>query len=53
MTPERWARISEVLAAALEKAPGERSCFLADACGPDVSLRVEVERLLGSRKTRG
>ena len=46
MTPDRWARISEVFAAALEKAPGERSRFLDEACGSDQDLRQEVESLL-------
>ena len=48
MTPERWQQIREVLAKALELAPGERSVFLNRACSFDQSLRDEVETLLAS-----
>ena len=48
MTPERWQEIREVLAKALEVAPEKRSEFLDRACSSDVSLRQEVETLLGS-----
>ncbi len=48
MTPERWQQIRDVLAKALEVAPGERSAFLNRACSSDQSLRHEVETLLAS-----
>ena len=48
MTPERWQQIRDVLAKALELAPGERSAFLNRACSSDQSLRQEVETLLAS-----
>jgi len=48
MTPERWQQIRDVLAKALELAPGERSAFLKRACSSDQSLRQEVETLLAS-----
>ena len=48
MTPERWQQIRDVLAKALELAPGERSAFLKGACSSDQSLRDEVETLLAS-----
>jgi tetratricopeptide (TPR) repeat protein len=45
MTPDRWARITEIFLAALEKAPGEREAFLTESC-PDDALRQEVWKLL-------
>jgi serine/threonine protein kinase len=48
MTPERWQQIRDVLAKALELAPGERGAFLNRACSSDQSLRNEVETLLAS-----
>ncbi len=48
MTPERWQQIRDVLAKALELAPGDRSVFLKRACSSDQSLREEVETLLAS-----
>ncbi len=46
MTPERWARIKEVLGAALEMPDGQRRAYLDEACATDAALRQEVERLL-------
>ncbi len=46
MTAERWARITSVFQAALEKPAGERSAFLDEACGSDAPLRRSVEQLL-------
>ncbi len=48
MTPERWQQIHDVLAKALELAPGDRSAFLNQACSSDQSLRQEVDTLLAS-----
>src|SRR5262245_51655966 len=48
MKPERWRQIDQLLEAALERRPEERSAFLAVACGGDESLRLEVESLLRS-----
>ena len=53
MTPERWQKIEELLAAALERAPGERSSFLAQACRGDDALRHEVETLIMSYEQAG
>ena len=50
VTPERWQRIKEVFGAALELEPGERSTFLQASCGPDESLRAEVESLLAEEQ---
>ncbi|MET0555357.1 MAG: protein kinase [Vicinamibacteria bacterium] len=46
MTPERWRRVKEVLASALERAPGERDGFVAAACGDDLDLKAAVESLV-------
>lgn len=46
MTPEQWHRVKEVFEAALERAPSERSDFLAEACAEDDSLHSEVKSLL-------
>ena len=48
MTPERWQAVKELLARALERAPGERPVFLEGACGADTALRHEVESLLAA-----
>ncbi|HXV59267.1 MAG TPA: protein kinase [Vicinamibacteria bacterium] len=49
MTPERWAEIKELAAAALELPPEGRAGFLERAC-PDPSVRKEVESLLAFEK---
>ena len=46
MTPERWRQITEIFHATLAREPDRQSAFLADACGEDVSLRLEVESLM-------
>jgi serine/threonine-protein kinase len=51
--PETWKRINDVLAAALERAPGERDAFLSEACAGDAALRRRVERLLRADRTAG
>ena len=48
MTPERWAKVREVLGRVLELESEKRSQFLDDACANDKSLRGEVESLLSS-----
>jgi tetratricopeptide (TPR) repeat protein/tRNA A-37 threonylcarbamoyl transferase component Bud32 len=47
MTPDRWQRVKELCALALEKEPAERARFLAVACADDESLRREVESMVG------
>ncbi len=42
----RWARLDELLDAALERPPGERRPFLESACHDDGELRGEALRLL-------
>src|SRR5262245_52142616 len=46
MTPDRWQDVKKLYLAALELAVEERASFLAEACGADSALRVEVESLL-------
>ena len=46
MTPERWQQIKRLCELALEREPGERAEFLAEACATDRQLREEVENLL-------
>ncbi len=53
MDHERWNRIGEILADALELPPSERSDFLAERCGPDEDLRAEVEELLLASEEEG
>ncbi len=54
MDPERWRRIDELLEAALERDPGERSRFLDSACAEDPSLREKVDALLAAdARSRG
>jgi serine/threonine protein kinase/Tol biopolymer transport system component len=48
MNQERWKRVEEVFESALERAPGERSAYLAQACAGDESLRRQVETLIVS-----
>ena len=44
--PEQWKRIKEIVGAALEREPAERTPFLEEACARDSSLRAEVDSLL-------
>jgi len=46
--PRRWARIRDVLEAALERPPGERAAWLDAHAGSDESVRADVERLLAA-----
>ena len=46
MTPERYEQIGQIYQAALERQPTERADFLAEACGADETLCLEVNSLL-------
>ena len=46
MKPDRWQKVDEVFAAALEIEPERRSAFLDQICGDDKTLRLEVEKML-------
>jgi len=50
---QRWSRITELLAAALERDLPERAAFLDGECGDDAGLRAEVESLLASHQQAG
>jgi predicted ATPase/serine/threonine protein kinase len=49
VTPERWQEVEKVLAAALERTPGERPAYLDQAC-TDPALRLEVESLIAAHE---
>ena len=44
--PERWQDVKQILYAALEIAPAERSAFLDEKCNGDQDLRTEIESLI-------
>jgi len=46
MPPERWRQVEQLYLAAVDKSPGDRAAFLAEACAGDSALRQEVESLL-------
>ena len=48
MTPERWAKVSEVLERAMQLAPEHRAGFLDSVCASDPALRSEVASLLSA-----
>lgn len=45
VTSERWTRVKEVFAEALERTGSARAAYLDAACGPGQDLRSEVGRL--------
>ncbi len=53
MTPQRWGRIREVFAAALELSGSARMDWVEQSCGDDLELRSEVESLLQSHDSAG
>ncbi|MEM1042492.1 MAG: serine/threonine-protein kinase [Bacteroidota bacterium] len=52
MDAARWATIKPLLDGALDRAAGERTAFLADAC-TDPALRAEVQALAAAHDTAG
>ncbi|HLZ13395.1 MAG TPA: tetratricopeptide repeat protein [Candidatus Acidoferrum sp.] len=52
MTPERWQKLKELCHLALEREPGQRGPFLAEACLGDEELRREAESMI-ARATVG
>jgi Tol biopolymer transport system component len=50
--PDHWEQIEQVYHAALERAPGLRGAFLAEACKGDQELQREVEALLTQEGSR-
>ena len=53
MKIERWRQVEDLFHAALERAPEERQAFLADACGEDAGLRLQVEQLISIDQRAG
>jgi serine/threonine-protein kinase len=53
MTPERWRVIDAILRASLSCEPAHRDGFVAQACGDDESLRLEVVSLLAAHDRAG
>ncbi|MEO5896487.1 MAG: protein kinase [Vicinamibacterales bacterium] len=52
--PERRRRVEDLCDAALDHGEGERTAFVAAACGDDAALRQEVESLLAhAQKAEG
>jgi hypothetical protein len=50
--PERWEKVAELYHSARERDLGDRTLFLAEACGGDEELRLEVESLLAQDVSR-
>jgi serine/threonine protein kinase len=50
---EQWQRVKEIVGAALERRPEERTAFLDEACLNDVALRPEIESLLAAHVEAG
>ncbi len=46
MTPERYQQVKQVYLEAIDRNPGDRFAWLAQRCGADEALRLEVEALL-------
>jgi len=46
MTPERWARVKDLFADALEHPPEDRPAFVREAAGGDDDLIAQVRRML-------
>jgi eukaryotic-like serine/threonine-protein kinase len=53
VTAERWQQIERLYHATLEREPGQRGSYLAQACGVDQALRREVEGLLAQQDEAG
>jgi non-specific serine/threonine protein kinase/serine/threonine-protein kinase len=53
MTPERWERVKEVLAATLDLPSHDRASFLDEQCNCDRALRGEIEILLRREQEAG
>jgi Tol biopolymer transport system component len=53
MDPKRWQQIDRLLEEALDREPGQRAIFLAQACGSDTELRRAVEELIAAHEQAG
>jgi eukaryotic-like serine/threonine-protein kinase len=50
---EQWQKVKEIVGAALDRQPHERSAFLDEACLLDQELRAEVDSLLAAHADAG
>src|SRR5918911_4388740 len=50
MKPDEWQQLDKLFHSAMEREPGERQAFLAEACGGDDALRREVESLIAAHE---
>jgi eukaryotic-like serine/threonine-protein kinase len=48
MSPERWLKIESVFQTAIDLPASRRDAFLAEECGDDLELCLEVKKLLAS-----
>ncbi len=46
MTPDRWKRLEEIYHAARTRDSAGRAAYVAEACGDDEDLRLQIESLL-------
>ena len=53
MTPERWRVVDAILRASLSCEPAQRDAFVAEACGGDEEIRIEVASLLAAHDRAG
>ena len=53
MTPERWRVVDAILRAALSCEPARRDAFVAQACGDDEEIRLDVASLLAAHDRAG
>jgi serine/threonine protein kinase/pimeloyl-ACP methyl ester carboxylesterase len=53
MDHERWRRVKVLFHSALEQEPEKRQAFLDHACGGNIDLRQQVERLLTREQEAG
>jgi len=53
VSPDRWQQVETLFHQALSHEPRQRASFLANACGSDEALRVEVESLLAAASQEG
>ncbi len=53
MDPNQWKRVDQLLQAALERPPGDRTEFLRQACAGDEALEREVQSLLAAQRDAG
>src|SRR5262245_6343711 len=46
MTPDRWKRMEDIYHAARTRGSADRAAYVAEACGDDEDLRLQIESLL-------